>query len=225
MRALRRVTEIQNEMGSSSTYSRSTSSDGGSFSTFVNAAGCTGSLRLGTSSLVHARPGVARIQRGHPVIVPVQVRCLVCISRTWRPQHRLPARLSDLIPFAGSAFLSLRAHARVRPRTRSKTCERSGRVTILRGQARSVEGRSRSSLPARSCFQYGSSDADEHSLNHIFRLFVESVRVRQSVHDAPSNQRASSGARYIITISNPLACGKTLSGTRPPLWARSPASR
>ena len=104
MCAPRRVTVIQKGVGSSSTYSKSASSGCRSFSTFVNAAGCTGRRWLGASSLVQARPS----RRSYSTRLSSNcARSAVCWSALVGPgetRHCLPVWPFALIPLAGVPF-------------------------------------------------------------------------------------------------------------------------
>ncbi len=57
-------------------------------------------------------------------------------------------------------------------------------------------------------------DADEHSLNHIFGLFVESICFGKVSTTRLQISEHRQVARHIITITNALARGQTLSRTR-----------
>ncbi len=214
MCAPRRVTEIQKEVGSSSTYSKSASSGCRSFSTFVNAAGCTERRWLGASSLVHARPRSPLVF--NEVVEQLCAFRLRCWSASVGPgdrQHRLPAWLPALIPLTGNAFSVFKSPSESSASNTFQNCERSGRIAILGdefkvSQVGLTHRRSNGAIPVRLI------DAEEHSLNHIFRLFVESVCFGKATTTRLQISEHRQIARHVITITNLLAGSQTLGGTR-----------
>src|SRR5580692_2326502 len=94
-----------------------------------------------------------------------------------------------------------------------ENCERSGRVTILNDKFK-VSQVGLAHRGGNGTVPIWLIDADEHSLNHILRLFVESVRFGKVSTTTLQISEHRQVARHIITITNPLACGQTLSGTR-----------
>ena len=57
-------------------------------------------------------------------------------------------------------------------------------------------------------------DADEHSLNHIFRLLVERVCFGKAATPRFQISQHRQVARHVVTITNLLAGSQTLGGTR-----------
>ena len=185
-------TTTQKEVGSSRTYSKSTSSGFRSSCTFVNAAGCTGRPWPGASLLCPGQPKPPLVfdqfvQQLLAFIGAVGLHQLdletrkIAFQRCCLPRFRCRKCLSVF----ESPSQSSSAYA-------FQNVESAWHIAVLGDEFKMLQvslthRSSNRTVPVRLIH------ADEHALNHVFRLFVESVGFAQRDRGAPSDRRESSG--------------------------------